>query len=98
MQKIDLILIAGNIIVFGFGCNIGWFSPILPILVSNDTPLAAGPLSIDEVGWIASLPSLGAILGVLFYGLLATKFGYRNSTLLTAIPITVYKLLKYMQC
>lgn len=82
-------MFAGNIIVFGFGCNIGWFSPILPILVSDDTPLAGGPLSINEVGWIASLPSVSAIFGALFYGLLATKIGYRNSTLHTAIPIIV---------
>lgn len=83
-------MFAGNIIVFAFGCNVGWFSPTLPILVSDDTPLAGGPLNIGEIGWIACLPSLGAILGVLFYGILATKIGYRNSTLLAAIPITVY--------
>lgn len=83
---------SGNIIVFGFGCNIGWFSPTLPILVSDDTPLAGGPLDISEVGWIACLPSLGGILGGLIYGFLATKIGYRNSTLQTAVPIIVYNI------
>lgn len=81
--------ISGNIIVFAHGCNIGWFSPSLPILVSDDTPLASGPLTYDQIGWIGSVPSLGAILGPLVYGLLANKIGYRNSLLLTSIPISV---------
>lgn len=80
---------AGNIIVFGFGCNIGWFSPSLPILVSNESPLPSGPLNLSEIGWIGAFPALGAIFGVLVYGLLATKIGYRNSILQTVIPITV---------
>lgn len=80
---------SGNIIVFAHGCNIGWFSPSLLVLVSEDSPLASGPLTFDQVGWIASVPSLGAIIGPLIYGLIANRIGYRNALLLTSIPISV---------
>lgn len=82
--------ILGNIILFGIGCNFGWFSPSLPTLQSTDhTPLDGGPLTNDQVGWLGSAPSLGAIVGAIFYGIVANKCGYRNAIMHTFIPITV---------
>lgn len=37
------------------GAVIGWFSPTLPILMSDDTPLVTGPLKSDEISWLGSV-------------------------------------------
>lgn len=33
----------------------GWVSPALPKLISNDTPLSTGPITIEQVSWVGSI-------------------------------------------
>lgn len=80
---------AVNIIVFGIGCSIGWFSPSLLLFSSSNSPLVGDPLTSDVIGWLGASPSLGSIVGTCIYGLLATSIGYNKALLLSSVPITV---------
>lgn len=54
---------------FGYGCCCGWPSAAVLLLTSDyDTPLESGPISLDDVGWIASGIGIGGFIGNLFFG------------------------------
>lgn len=41
-----------------------WFSPALPLLTNEtETPLETGALTIEDISWIGSIVSIGALLG-----------------------------------
>lgn len=44
-----------NIVTFNFGIGLGWFSPALPMLQSDESPLETGALTISDVSWIGSI-------------------------------------------
>lgn len=75
-----------NLISFSFGSGIGWFSPALPLLISNSSPLESGKLTIDDISWIGAILSLGALFGNLFGGYLVPRFGAKLSITFLAIP------------
>lgn len=77
-----------NTLVFGFGCSIGWYSPALPYLQSERTPLADGPLSAEAAGWIGAFLPFGAIFGMSF-GFLANWAGVKKALLLNVVPLIV---------
>lgn len=77
-----------NTLVFGFGCCIGWYSPALPYLQSERTPLLDGPLSAEAAGWIGACLPFGAIFGMSF-GFLANFAGVKKALLLNSIPLIV---------
>lgn len=41
-----------NIVFMTHGVMIGWLSPALTKLMSDDTPLKTGPLTKDQLAWI----------------------------------------------
>lgn len=62
-NKLDLfvnflinIFFSANIIFFSNGAMDAWFSPALPVLLSENSPLGA-PLTNEQVSWIGSLNS-----------------------------------------
>lgn len=72
-----------------FGVVIGWTGGNLLLLESADTPLASGPITVDEKSWICSLQAFGAIASVLIFGFLSERFGRKKSILLIGVPQTV---------
>lgn len=78
-----------NLASFSAGCGVGWYSPALPILRSEQSPLRDGPISSDMAGWIGALLAIGGLLGCLGFGLLGNCIGFKRSTLLTAVPMIV---------
>jgi MFS family permease len=85
-------LISVNIIAVGVGASIGWASPSLPFLQSDETILSE-PLSSEEASWVGSLLALGALFGTLLFGWLSETIGRFWATLLTAIPQLVRELI-----
>ncbi|XP_055307285.1 facilitated trehalose transporter Tret1-like, partial [Sitodiplosis mosellana] len=75
------------------GVNIGWFSSALPALLSNGTPLASGPLSYEELSWIGSMSSLGAIFGTFITGLLSMLYGSKRTIVFLAFPVITFWVL-----
>lgn len=79
-----------NILVFGLGAAIGWYSPALPQLRQTPSPLLGGePINDVDAGWIgASLP-IGALTGNLGFGLAANVVGMKRTLLLSTAPLVV---------
>ncbi|XP_059617699.1 uncharacterized protein LOC132262445 [Phlebotomus argentipes] len=75
-----------NIISLAHGSTVGWLSPFLPILLSEESPLITGQISIDEASWIGALLCVGGIIGCAVYGSLATRCGRKTTILLLAVP------------
>lgn len=74
------------------GAAFGWSSPSLPILLSSETPLASGPLTLNQASWVASVISLGSMLAIVTYGWLIEKYGRKFSSLTIAVPLIVNHL------
>lgn len=70
----------------GFGCGVGWLSMALPLLRSEKSPLKTGALTVEEISWIGSIISLGALIGNILIGYVVTFIGSRNSILLIGFP------------
>ncbi|XP_012281462.1 facilitated trehalose transporter Tret1-2 homolog [Orussus abietinus] len=66
------------------GMKLGWTSPTLPYLASEESFL--GGLSEDEASWISSLMPLGAVVGAVPAGKVADRIGRKASIGATAIP------------
>ncbi|GJQ86904.1 hypothetical protein Trydic_g11776 [Trypoxylus dichotomus] len=68
------------------GIAFAWSSPMLPKLQStSDNPLDH-PLMEDEISWVASLLSLGAIVGPYAAGYLADTIGRKKTLIISAVP------------
>lgn len=78
---------SANFFIIGHGCSVGWVSPSLPILQSEDSPI--GPISRDDASWIGSLFSLGAGFGVLTFGMISVWIGNKKSLILCVFPALV---------
>lgn len=79
-----------NILVFGVGAGIGWYSPALPQLRQTPSPLLSGdPIDDVQAGWIgASLP-IGSLTGTLGFGLAANVIGMKRTLLVSTAPLIV---------
>nr|CAD7432813.1 unnamed protein product [Timema monikensis] len=75
-----------NIGSFGAGCVFGWTSPIIPKLKSKDSPLS---VTMDDISWIGSLPSLGAMFGPFLGAYGSDNIGRKLTMLLIAAPWTL---------
>lgn len=41
-----------NILAVAHGCQLGWVSPVMPYLRSENTHLIGGPITSQEASWI----------------------------------------------
>lgn len=78
-----------NLLIFIEGVSISWTSPYIPLLMSEDTPLASGPLSEEQVSWIAAFGSAGGILSTVFSGWMLNTLGRKTTLILAAIPFAL---------
>lgn len=79
--------------MFGFGTGIGWLNPALQLLQSHESPLASGALTTEEVSWIGSILSLGALAGNVLVGYLIIVIGAKNVVMLLGIPQLVNQII-----
>lgn len=93
-----------NLLTICEGVGVGWASPSINLLTSNDSPLSSGKISMEEASWIASLICVGGTIGNVIFGYIADKFGRKIPLLLVSIPMIVrfhlsaevFKVLKLM--
>ncbi|KAI5715017.1 hypothetical protein M8J77_009045 [Diaphorina citri] len=73
------------------GCVAGWSSPAIPYLQNNvvGAKRVAVPITDNQASWIASIITIGAILGSVPAGQLSYKFGRKWFLILLAIPSLV---------
>ncbi|XP_055586556.1 facilitated trehalose transporter Tret1-2 homolog [Uranotaenia lowii] len=69
---------------YGFACS--WTSPSFPILMSEDTPLASGPITSEDGSWIAAQLCVGGLIGNLLAGWTAERFGRKLTACMAAVP------------
>ncbi|XP_037927514.1 facilitated trehalose transporter Tret1 [Teleopsis dalmanni] len=80
-----LVTIAVNIITFSHGVGVGWLSPTLVKLQSNDSPLDFD-INIEEASWMGSLIGPGGLLGNLIFGAIIDKVGRKICIYMIAVP------------
>ncbi|XP_055304279.1 uncharacterized protein LOC129569467 [Sitodiplosis mosellana] len=85
--------IIANWIVLSYGCIIGWLSPALPILFSDNTPLVTGPLTHEQLSWVSSMSSVGAIVGTFVFGVMSVMIGSKRVMTYLAFPLIAYWVL-----
>uniref|UniRef100_A0A8D8IHU6 Facilitated trehalose transporter Tret1 n=2 Tax=Culex pipiens TaxID=7175 RepID=A0A8D8IHU6_CULPI len=68
-----------NIVNYAHGAALGWVSPFLPLLQSEDSPLETGPVTVEQGSWIGSILCLGGLFGAIVYGYLTEKIGVKKS-------------------
>lgn len=73
-----------NIIALSVGASIGWSSPFLPLLSSEESPISVA-LNADQASWVGSLLALGALFGTLLFGWLSEKIGRFWASMLTSV-------------
>lgn len=76
-------------VAINFGAAVGWTSPSLPVLSGPDCPFRTGPVTEDQLTWIASIISIGCIVGIVVYGWAIEVFGRRLMGILLGLPQTV---------
>lgn len=74
-----------NITSFAYGLAVGWCSYNTPILLSDDSPLESGPVTIAQMSWIASIYCLGGGIGSFIFGFIADKIGRKYAMLCCGI-------------
>jgi hypothetical protein len=57
-----------NLLAFSYGASCGWTSASVPILMSEDTPLDTGPMTLNDASWIAAGMMVAGFAGNLLIG------------------------------
>lgn len=76
---------AVNILSVCHGGTIGWLSPAIPQLKSNETQLVTGPATVEEISWIGAYFSVGAIVGNVLFSAMLHYVGLRRT--MQALPL-----------
>ncbi|XP_031634206.1 facilitated trehalose transporter Tret1-like [Contarinia nasturtii] len=78
-----------NMLTVGYGVTSGWSSPSILLLKSDESPLPTGKITTEESSWIASLISIGALIGNIVCGYASNKFGRKLPLLFLTIPTII---------
>lgn len=78
-----------------YGVFVGWSSPSIVLLTSDQSPLPTGKITTDEATWTAALKSLGFLLSCSVFGYVGTKFGRKWPLIILAIPLIVREHLHF---
>ncbi|XP_050079159.1 facilitated trehalose transporter Tret1-like [Anopheles maculipalpis] len=81
-----------NLISLAHGFTLGWVSPSLEYLRSNDTHLVGGPMTVEETSWLGASLCIGGMIGVTLFGSLADRIGKRRALQCIAIPNVAFWL------
>lgn len=67
----------------------GWCSPILLILLSQDSPLSTGTITIDEASLVMSIYCLGGAVSTIIFGFLVNRIGRKYTIVIGAFLQTI---------
>nr|CAD7424469.1 unnamed protein product [Timema monikensis] len=68
------------------GTIVGWPSPVLPSLQSENSPIGGEPMTDEEASWMGSVLCLGALLLTPIYGYLSNNHSRKLTGYLVGIP------------
>ncbi|CRL04891.1 CLUMA_CG017942, isoform A [Clunio marinus] len=84
-----------NLLTVSYGASIGWLSPAYELLSSQDSPLASGPITIEESSIVGSAICVGGFIASCCYGWIADKYGRKIALVTCAVPQMVGWILIY---
>uniref|UniRef100_A0A8D9AD07 Facilitated trehalose transporter Tret1 n=1 Tax=Cacopsylla melanoneura TaxID=428564 RepID=A0A8D9AD07_9HEMI len=83
-----------NICSVAYGIFLGWPSVVQPMLQSAHPPVGSEPFSNNVISWLGALPFISSMLGNLFWGRVADKFGRKVTGYVSIMPnISCYILM-----
>ncbi|KYM79168.1 Facilitated trehalose transporter Tret1 [Atta colombica] len=85
--------ILGNLGSLSVGLNMGWASPSMPLLINGDGAGYPVRLNLQEISWVTSLFTLGAVPGCIISALTVNIIGRKNTMLFSAVPSAIGWLL-----
>lgn len=68
-----------NLILLSQGFSFGWIAPVLPLWMSEDTPLTSGPMSTEEISWVVSIRSLGTLSAAFVFHSIVVRLGCKRT-------------------
>lgn len=78
-----------NIAAFSSGSVVGWSSPMLPLLQSDNSPISGGPITNEVGSWLGSLMCLGGLLATPLYLFISDHCSRKLTGYLVAVPFIV---------
>lgn len=78
--------------MFSHGCILGWVSPALLLLTSDETPLKSGPITSEQLSLIGSVTNIGALFGTLTFGCFTSFLGCKRAMAFLGIPALCFWL------
>lgn len=82
------LLLSVNLPVVAYGIAVGWCSPTIPALLSEESPLNTEPITKYESSWISSIFWIGTGFGALCSGPMIARLG-RIRLLMTMGPAQI---------
>ncbi len=64
----------------------GWLSPSLLVLQSNDTPLIYGPIDDETASWVGAASGVGGFIGNFMFMAILKHFGRKKTFCVLALP------------
>lgn len=64
----------------------GWLSPSLLVLQSNETPLVSGPISNEVASWVGAATYIGGVVGNFMFMAIMKYFGRKKTFCVLALP------------
>lgn len=78
-----------NLLTLSYGITAGWSGPNIAILMSDETPLPSGKITMRQASWIASITCVGGTIGSLMFGYITNKLGRKIPLMFLAVPTIV---------
>lgn len=83
-----------NLLALGYGMTVGWSSPMLPLLISQETPMHFGPITTDDAGNAGAIYCGGAAFATVLFGFMVDYCGRKFSAYFCAILLLACWLCK----
>ncbi|KAH8413446.1 hypothetical protein KR009_011338 [Drosophila setifemur] len=90
-----LVSLSATLITFCHGIALGWLSPMLPKLLSEDSTPLSFSITVAEASWLGAVISIGGITGNFSFSFLMNRFGRKVSIYALAVPHTCIWFLFY---
>ncbi|KZC09071.1 Facilitated trehalose transporter Tret1, partial [Dufourea novaeangliae] len=84
---------SANISTLSYGMTIGWQSPVMPQLQSENPPVGTEPMTDETASWLTAIMCLTAAFVTLTVGTITERFGRKVTGCLAALPVCVSWLL-----